>query len=36
MFVTGSSVVDDRDIVAFPDLVLSDGDGWMVVAVVIP
>jgi hypothetical protein len=39
MFVTGSSVVvdDDLEVVAFPDLMLLDGDGWTdVVANVLP
>jgi hypothetical protein len=37
MLVTGSSVVEARDdVVLFPDLMLPDGDGRNVLAIVLP
>jgi hypothetical protein len=36
MLLTGSSVVDALDVVVFPDLMLPDGDGRVVVAIVLP
>jgi hypothetical protein len=40
MFVTGLSAVDDdrnvEEVVAFPDLILPDGEGRILVAIILP